>query len=60
METWPAALRYRGIKRTSQDVNLGGTAEAMPFVPYMGTEGFFVFPYPLATPILQYLSKKEF
>ena len=59
METWPAALRYRGIKRTSQDVNLGGTAEAMPFVPYMGTEGFFVFRIP-RTPTMQYLSKKEF
>ena len=60
METWPAALRYRGIKRTSQDVNLGGTAEAMPFVPYTGAEGFFVFPDPLAALTMQYLSKKEF
>ena len=42
METRPAAHRYRGIKRTSHDVNLGGTAEGQAFRPILlGRRVFF-------------------
>ncbi len=43
METWPEAHRYKGFKcAPDKGVNLGGTAEGMPFVPTIGTEVFFI------------------